>query len=521
MTRRRVTPDDDRRQAAMTVRDHPLVIDRALTLEDVASVAEDGRAIELSDAARTRIVTGRRTVERLLGEGATVYGLTTGVGAMKRVAVGAAEQERFNRLLLRAHRTGTGPPAPDAVVRAALLAQLAGFAQGHAGVRESLADLLVSALNAGLMPRARVTGSLGQSDLGPLADIAQALTGEDEWGAQLDRHGLQPWRPDAKEALAFVNSNAFSLGWSALALSRVQRLLIGFDQAAALTFEGMLGNVQALDPEVAVARPVPGLREEIDRMRALLAGGSLLGGTLHRELQDPLVMRAVPQTHGAAYVALAHARRLLESELVSSHDNPCITTDGRALSNGNFDSVPYGIALDYVRLAVAHVLTASCERAQKLVHRGFSGLPTGLRGDDSSNADGLAIVVYGAAAAAAEARLLAMPATLETPTTSVAEGIEDRIIPTPVAARRLDQQVDLAAHVAATELYVAAQAVDLRARAAELGRGTASAYAMVRRFAPALEDGQAGMPDLGPLVAAVMQGHGDGEVSGAERPTGS
>ena len=489
--------------------DGPLLVAEQLTLEDVAAVAEGGRRVELSGAARARIVDGRGTVERLLADAVPVYGLTTGVGALKRITVGGAEQEQFNRLLLRSHRTGTGASAPDAVIRATLLAQLAGFAQGHAGVRESLADLLVSALNCGLMPRARVTGSLGQSDLGPLADIAQALTGEDEWGAQLDRLGLSPWRPDAKEALAFVNSNAFSLGWSALALSRMGRLLAAFDQAAALTFEGMLGNVQALDPEVAVARPVPGLADEIERLRRLLRGGSLLGGGKHRELQDPLVMRAVPQTHGAAYVALAHAAMLLESELVSSHDNPCITGDGRALSNGNFDSVPYGVALDYVRLALAHVVTASCERSQKLVHRSFSGLPTGLRRDDSDSADGLAIVVYSAAAAAAEARLLAMPATLESPTTSVAEGIEDRVIPTPVAARRLDQQIELAAHVAATELYVAAQAVDLRARVPELGQGTALAHAMVRRFAPPLRDGEPSMPDLAPLAAVLMQGRAD------------
>jgi histidine ammonia-lyase len=102
-----------------------------------------------------------------------------------------------------------------------------------------------------------------------------------------------------------------------------------------------------------------------------------------------------------------------------------------------------------------------------------------------------------------------MPATLETPTTSVAEGIEDRVIPTPVAARRLDQQVELAAHVAATELYVAAQAVDLRARVPELGQGTASAHAMVRRFAPPLKDGEPSTPDLAPLTGALMQGRGD------------
>ena len=225
-----------------------------------------------------------------------------------------------------------------------------------------------------------------------------------EYAEELARLGLQPWRPRPKESLAFVNSNAFTLGWTALALHRVSALLDRFDEAAALTFEGMLGNVQALDPAVGEARPLPGSRETIARMQELLAGGVLLTGELHRHLQDPLTMRIVPQTHGAARTALAHAREIVEIELVSSHDNPAIAPDGRAISNGNFDSVPYGITLDYVRLALAHVLTASCERANKLVYSGFSGLPTGLREDDTASEDGLAITVYGANAAAAEAR---------------------------------------------------------------------------------------------------------------------
>jgi histidine ammonia-lyase len=483
--------------------DHPVMLDATLALEDVAAIAIERRAVQLAPAARERIAVGRRATEHLLAEGKQVYGLTTGVGAMKRVSVAADEQQDFNRLLLLSHRTGTGADAPEAVVRATLLAQLAGFARGRSGVRESLADVIVAALNAGLVPRARTVGSLGQSDLGPLADIAEALTGEGEWAAELDRLGLERWRPDAKEALAFVNSNAFSLGSAALAVGAVDRLLVSFDQAAALTFEGMLGNVQALDPAIAEARPIPGLKDAIDRLRALLAHGALLKGDLHRELQDPLTMRVVPQTHGAARVAFAHARAIVEAELVASHDNPCITPDGRALSNGNFDSVPYGVVLDYLRLALAHVATASCERSQKLAHSGFSGLPTGLRSDDASSGDGLAIVVYGAAAAAAEVRLLAMPATLESPTTSIAEGIEDRVIPTPVAARRLHELTELARYIAATELYCAAQAVDLRERVNDLGSGTRDAYEVVRAHAPRHRDGQPPAADLSPLVNAL------------------
>ena len=137
------------------------------------------------------------------------------------------------------------------------------------------------------------------------------------------------------------------------------------------------------------------------------------------------------------------------------------------------------------------------------MHSAFSGLPTGLRSDDSSSGDGLAIVVYGAAAAAAEVRLLAMPATLESPTSSIAEGIEDRVIPTPVAARRLHELTELARYIAATEMYCAAQAVDLRERVGELGTGTRAAYELVRTTLPRHRDGEPPAPDLTPLVSAL------------------
>jgi histidine ammonia-lyase len=151
-----------------------LDIDRTITLGDVAAVAYDHRPVCLTTAAQRRIEHARDTVDHLLQGNWPVYGLTTGVGALKRVSVAADAQSDFNRRLLLSHRTGTGPDADDSIIRATLLAQLAGFAQGHAGVSVRLAELIVAALNADLRPRARTTGSLGQSDLGTMADIAEA-----------------------------------------------------------------------------------------------------------------------------------------------------------------------------------------------------------------------------------------------------------------------------------------------------------------------------------------------------------
>ena len=55
----------------------------------------------------------------------------------------------------------------------------------------------------------------------------------------------------------------------------------------------------------------------------------------------------------------------------------------------------------------------------------------------------------------------------------------------PLSARRLADMVQLCARVAAIELVVAAQAIDLRAPGAlGLGRGTGRAYQMVRELVP-------------------------------------
>jgi histidine ammonia-lyase len=57
-----------------------------------------------------------------------------------------------------------------------------------------------------------------------------------------------------------------------------------------------------------------------------------------------------------------------------------------------------------------------------------------------------------------------------------------------------------ATRLAAVELVCAAQAVDLRAGAGELGRGTATGYAAARAHIPFVGAGEAPLDDLDALV---------------------
>jgi histidine ammonia-lyase len=488
---------------APAVDDAPVVIGVGkLKIADVVRVATRGADVVLDAGAHERMDDARAVIECLLERDEPVYGLTTGVGPQKTVGVTASEQEHFNRLMVLGHCVGHGELAPPAFVRAALLVRAEGLALGAAGVRPSIAEALIEALNAGVTPSVHLIGSIGQSDLSPMAEIARALIGVGEGAEQLARAGLRPLRLAHREALALISSNAFSVGIAALALARSASALRALELSAALAYEGYVANVSALTSEIAALRPHEGIRATIEHMRELLAGGALLLGTCPpRSLQDPLCFRTVPQAHAAARHALGHASELLEIELRSAADNPAVLIEqGRAFSHGNHDIAPIAVALDYARLGLAQAITIANERIQKLLDARFSGLPSGLRARDDLAEDGLAVIGHGSTALAAESRLLAAPVTLEQTTSSAAEGIEDRVTLAPVAARRLHEMAGHAVRLAAVELIAGAQAVDLRGRASELGHGTAWAYSSTREHIEFTAAGQAPTHDLDPLV---------------------
>jgi histidine ammonia-lyase len=161
-------------------------------------------------------------------------------------------------------------------------------------------------------------------------------------------------------------------------------------------------------------------------------------------------------------------------------------------------------ALDLMRIAMAQVMTASSERIQKHLAGHWSGISTGLRSTDTPD-DALALVGGGAAGLAAEARLLAMPVSLELPTSTVAGGIEDHLTMAPLGARRLAETVGLAARLAGLELVVSAQAIDLRG-AAPLGAGTGPVHARLREMVPFVGAGEAWDHDLSAVAEWMREG---------------
>lgn len=471
----------------------PIILSgEGLRIADVASVARDGRAVRLSEDAVERMRGARAVVAGMVESGSAVYGLTTGLGALRGVVQASEDAERYSHLTIQAHCTGHGPPLPETVVRAAMVHRVNAFARGRAMVRPEVAQAYVDVLNDGVTPQVHSIGSVGQSDLPAMAEIARGLL---ERGLRLEQG----------EALAMLNANSLSVGHGALALADVRNLMDALDVVAALSMEGFAANSSVLHADVAVARPYRGLVATIARLQQLLEGSYLWRPDAARQLQDPLSFRSIPQVHGAARDAFGFAEAQLEIELNASGDNPMlVTAEDRFISVGNFDITPVAAALDFARIALGQVLTTSCERVQKHLAEHFSGLAIGLRAVDSPD-DALALIGGGAAALAAEARLLAGPVSLDLPTSSIAGGIEDHLTMAPLGVRRLAEMVSLGGRLAAVELVVAAQAVDLRG-VGPLGRGTATAHARTRELIPFVGPGQAPSNDLDALAEWVGAG---------------
>src|SRR5271154_2813495 len=422
-----------------------------LTVTEVVAPAGRGKGAALPPEAIKTREQARAVVEEVLAKDEPVYGLTTGVGERKSFLLDPAERRKFNQRLVLNHRIAQGDVAPADVVRGAMVCLANSYAKGVTGVRPELAEMIVALLNEGFAPPVRRLGSIGQADLGPMADLAHGL---------IIRSGLQVAE---NEGLALVSSNAFTTAWACLALADAQTLMDTFDVAGALDLEAFGANLTCLHPVIEQTRPFPGLAETLGRLRAILAGSYLWQPGAARFLQDPLTFRCIPQIHGAARDALGYAGNILQLELNSSQSNPVVVVaERRIVSVGNFDIGPLAAALDFARIALAPVVTSANERMVKLLQAPFSGLAAGLAAQLATPDDALSELATSGQAITVEARTLVHPVSYELASSVKGEGIEDRATMAPLSARRLADMVALCTRVAAIELVVAAQAIDLR-----------------------------------------------------------
>jgi histidine ammonia-lyase len=444
----------------------------ALSIDAVVRAARRREAVRLDPDVRARMAPARETVNDLDREGAVVYGVTTGFGALADRAVDPPDRSLLQRSVVLSHAAGAGPHLDDEVVRGMILLRARTLAAGLSGVRPDLVDALLALLDAGITPWVPEHGSLGASgDLAPLAHIATVLLGQGwavgsageriEGGEALRTHGLAPIDVEPKEGLALINGTDAMATLIALAVHDVEELLRVADIACALSVEALLGTTVAYGEEVVALRPAKGQADSAANLRALLRDSPIVAS--HRPsrhaVQDAYSMRCAPQVHGAARDAVAFCRQTAEQELASVVDNP-VVLGAEVVSAGNFHGQALAYAADLLASVCADVAAISERRIDRLLDPARSrGLPAFLSPEPGLNS-GLMITQYTAAAVVATLRHAATPFAVQSATTSA--GQEDHVSMGYEAALRTRRSVGLLATVLAIEVLCAAQAVDMR-----------------------------------------------------------
>lgn len=485
-----------------------------VTLEDLVAIAREGASIRLSEDSVERIARARDLVEKWLREGRVIYGMTTGFGALSDVIIPPEETRRLQQNVLMSHAAGLGAVLDEETVRAVMALRVKDLARGHSGIRLETVQRLMDLLNHGVLPVVPEKGSVGASgDLAPLAHLSLILIGLGEafyqgrrmtGGEALRRCGLEPLQLEAGEGLALVNGTQMTTAIGGLAVHDAAQLAKLADIAAAMSLEVLLGSRTEFDPRIHQLRPHPGQAASAENMRRVIEGSEIISSHQDcRRIQDAYTLRCSPQVHGASKDAIGYARRVLETEMNSSTNNPLILADSEEfLLGGNFHGQPVGLALDFLCMAVSELANISERRIERLVNPQLSGLPAFLVSAGGLNS-GFMIAQYTAAALVSENKVLSHPASVDSIPTSANK--EDHVPMSPIAARKCREVVKNAQYVIAIELICGAQALDLFTNL-KPGDGTLAAYKRIRDSISHLESDRVLSHDIETMVDLMKSG---------------
>lgn len=495
-----------------------VIIDgNSLTIDDVIGVARRGERVEVSEKAVKKVLENAELVRKVVEQGQTIYGVTTGIGDLVNVRIDRKDAEELQRRIVRSHQAGTGRILAEDFTRATMLLRANAIAKGYSGVRPITLSTLVEMLNRNVLPVIYEKGSLGASgDLAPLAHIAAVVMGEGEAfyrgrkmpGADaLAKAGLKPVNLTYKEAIGLINGTQMMTAVGVLVYHDTVQVFKTAQIATALTMDALASPVSVLDARVHKLRPYKGQQTVASNLRALTRG-RMIGTHATSKIQDGYSLRCAPQILGATYDALEYIKKQLETEINSAVDNPLFFTEtGDYASAGNFHGQPISMALDFLAIALANVGNLGERHINRLLDAKLSNLPEFLAGGRKGINSGLMVAQYTAGALVCENRILANPAGADT--ISVSADQEDHTSLGPIAAFKARDICENTQTVIAIELLCAAQALDWAIklnRISKAGAGAGAAYDAVRKSVPFMDDDRPLQPDFDRIRELIRSG---------------
>jgi histidine ammonia-lyase len=392
---------------------------RDLTVEQVVQVARHGAKVSLSPEARQRSMDAYGLLLEAAAEGVPVYWFNRGSGSGREKYIFRGDPlSPQNKKFLEARQLaifrqgaleGLGPEVADEEIVRAMMVVRANTMTFEAASPQ-LTQRLLELLNDRITPMVQSRGSVGEGDLGPLANIGAAMVGSGTAylrgvrmpAAQaLKESGLEPLVPFAADDSELLSSNAYATGQAALLLYDAQEALSWGDLTYAIDLNGMNSSVSPLSQPVQVNRPFPWLNWDAARVLGMLKGSYLFELDTTRIIQDPESLRASSIRQGSAWQAWAALRDDVLIQMNSSDHNPAVRVGaspsdswelstpqmaqfyvkggprsngqhGFILSNANWDPYPMANDIEAFSVALANLDIVIAQRMVRFTNSFFT-----------------------------------------------------------------------------------------------------------------------------------------------------
>ncbi|MGD9679934.1 MAG: aromatic amino acid lyase [Candidatus Obscuribacterales bacterium] len=486
---------------------------RDLSLEDLKGIAREGIQVGLTPEVMESCFSSYVRLADLIAKDCNVYGLTVACGQLDDIEV--AREDRSQLDLIRAHASGVGERMRFDQSRAMMASRLHTLARGMSGASPHTLAALITYLNAGLAAAVPELGSVGSSDLAPLAHMALALCGEgetlyrDESGITkktlsreaLKKAGLELLELQGRDGLALINGLSQTIGVASLCLIDLKTSLNTSACASALTGLALYPGGDRNQAASLALKDHPAASELVARLESLIEREN------NSEIRSALSIRYALPVLATAVDSYRQTRAVVEAELNAVVDNPLLLSDCSHTNNSsNTCGQRLATSIDQLCTALSALCVATEHRIARLISRTpAGGLPPYLvHPDDEPGASyGLMYAQYTAASLTGEIRARCHPRSISS--LSVGGDLEDLNSFAAGAALHLEWLRGMLDYLVAIETMAAVQAFDCLAR--EIPGKLAPFAWSVRKAVPVVKEARPLGPDIDRLKEAMREGH--------------
>jgi histidine ammonia-lyase len=221
------------------------------------SLAEGSFQGKFTNDTKEKINSSHRHVRKMVDDGKTVYGVTTGFGILANTKISEEDTSTLQYKILQSHSVGVGEPIPIEIAKLMLITKVHALSHGYSGVQLSTIERIVWHIENDIIPVVPEKGSVGASgDLAPLAHLFLPLIGLGEVFYEgkkylshevLSKFNLSPTKLGPKEGLALINGTQFILAFAIKAVQRLHNCLEAADVIGAMSLEALTGTKSPFD----------------------------------------------------------------------------------------------------------------------------------------------------------------------------------------------------------------------------------------------------------------------------------